>query len=126
MKEEAGKPDFCDGHSPAVTVTFVCPSERREVSGLSWGGSQLCLLAWAASGAQAWVLGPGGGAGAGRWGWVQAQGSRQASWVTLAACASPGRTAFAFLSHLEGTVGVNAGWRFAVVLQEMISRGSQI
>ncbi|ELK09957.1 Cation-independent mannose-6-phosphate receptor [Pteropus alecto] len=30
VKEEAGKPDFCDGHSPAVTVTFVCPSERRE------------------------------------------------------------------------------------------------
>ncbi|XP_053447080.1 cation-independent mannose-6-phosphate receptor [Nycticebus coucang] len=29
-KEEAEKPDFCDGHSPAVTVTFVCPSERRE------------------------------------------------------------------------------------------------
>ncbi|KAF6364588.1 insulin like growth factor 2 receptor [Rhinolophus ferrumequinum] len=30
VKEEAGKPDFCAGHSPAVTVTFVCPSERRE------------------------------------------------------------------------------------------------
>ncbi|XP_007943478.1 cation-independent mannose-6-phosphate receptor [Orycteropus afer afer] len=30
VKEEAAKPDFCDGHSPAVTVTFVCPSERRE------------------------------------------------------------------------------------------------
>ncbi|KAI5938484.1 Cation-independent mannose-6-phosphate receptor [Manis javanica] len=29
-KEEAGKPDFCDGHSPSVTITFVCPSERRE------------------------------------------------------------------------------------------------
>ena len=33
VKEEAGKPDFCEGHSPAVTITFVCPSERREVSG---------------------------------------------------------------------------------------------
>ncbi|KAF5914863.1 hypothetical protein HPG69_010929 [Diceros bicornis minor] len=30
VKEEAAKPDFCDGHSPAVTITFVCPSERRE------------------------------------------------------------------------------------------------
>ncbi|XP_053769591.1 cation-independent mannose-6-phosphate receptor [Desmodus rotundus] len=30
VKEEAGKPDFCEGHSPAVTITFVCPSERRE------------------------------------------------------------------------------------------------
>ncbi|KAF6114200.1 insulin like growth factor 2 receptor [Phyllostomus discolor] len=30
VREEAGKPDFCEGHSPAVTVTFVCPSERRE------------------------------------------------------------------------------------------------
>lgn len=35
MKEEAEKPDFCNGHSPAVTITFVCPSERREVSDLS-------------------------------------------------------------------------------------------
>ncbi|XP_029327247.1 cation-independent mannose-6-phosphate receptor [Mus caroli] len=35
VKEEGEKPDFCNGHSPAVTVTFVCPSERREVSGLS-------------------------------------------------------------------------------------------
>ncbi|KAM9666055.1 cation-independent mannose-6-phosphate receptor [Trichechus inunguis] len=30
VKEGAAKPDFCDGHSPAVTITFVCPSERRE------------------------------------------------------------------------------------------------
>uniref|UniRef100_A0A5F9C0Z7 Cation-independent mannose-6-phosphate receptor n=1 Tax=Oryctolagus cuniculus TaxID=9986 RepID=A0A5F9C0Z7_RABIT len=30
VKEGAEKPDFCDGHSPAVTITFVCPSERRE------------------------------------------------------------------------------------------------
>ncbi|XP_058516485.1 cation-independent mannose-6-phosphate receptor isoform X4 [Ochotona princeps] len=30
VKEGAEKLDFCDGHSPAVTVTFVCPSERRE------------------------------------------------------------------------------------------------
>uniref|UniRef100_A0A8C5VW34 Cation-independent mannose-6-phosphate receptor n=1 Tax=Microcebus murinus TaxID=30608 RepID=A0A8C5VW34_MICMU len=30
VKEEAEKLDFCDGHSPAVTITFVCPSERRE------------------------------------------------------------------------------------------------
>ncbi|XP_052025662.1 cation-independent mannose-6-phosphate receptor isoform X3 [Apodemus sylvaticus] len=30
VKEEGEKPDFCNGHSPAVTVTFVCPSERRE------------------------------------------------------------------------------------------------
>ncbi|KAL4699646.1 hypothetical protein H8957_000590 [Semnopithecus entellus] len=30
MREEAEKLDFCDGHSPAVTITFVCPSERRE------------------------------------------------------------------------------------------------
>ncbi|EPY85235.1 cation-independent mannose-6-phosphate receptor precursor [Camelus ferus] len=30
VKEEAIQPDFCDGHSPAVTITFVCPSERRE------------------------------------------------------------------------------------------------
>ncbi|KAM5228759.1 cation-independent mannose-6-phosphate receptor [Ctenodactylus gundi] len=30
VKEGAMKPDFCDGHSPAVTITFVCPSERRE------------------------------------------------------------------------------------------------
>ncbi|XP_014444729.1 cation-independent mannose-6-phosphate receptor [Tupaia chinensis] len=29
-KEEAGRLDFCDGHSPAVTITFICPSERRE------------------------------------------------------------------------------------------------
>lgn len=35
MKEGAEKPDFCNGHSPAVTITFVCPSERREVSDLS-------------------------------------------------------------------------------------------
>lgn len=35
VKEGAGQPDFCDGHSPAVTITFVCPSERREVSGLT-------------------------------------------------------------------------------------------
>ncbi|XP_030877963.1 cation-independent mannose-6-phosphate receptor-like [Leptonychotes weddellii] len=35
VKEGAGELDFCDGHSPAVTITFVCPSERREVSGLS-------------------------------------------------------------------------------------------
>ena len=34
VKEGAGELDFCDGHSPAVTVTFVCPSERREVSDL--------------------------------------------------------------------------------------------
>lgn len=40
VKEEAGKPDFCAGHSPAVTVTFVCPSERREVSVSSSGTSQ--------------------------------------------------------------------------------------
>lgn len=33
-KEEGVRPDFCEGHSPAVTVTFVCPSERREVSRL--------------------------------------------------------------------------------------------
>ncbi|XP_043744063.1 cation-independent mannose-6-phosphate receptor [Cervus elaphus] len=30
VKEGASQPDFCDGHSPAVTITFVCPSERRE------------------------------------------------------------------------------------------------
>ncbi|XP_023555112.1 cation-independent mannose-6-phosphate receptor [Octodon degus] len=30
VKEGPGKPDFCDGHNPAVTITFVCPSERRE------------------------------------------------------------------------------------------------
>nr|XP_014346456.1 PREDICTED: cation-independent mannose-6-phosphate receptor [Latimeria chalumnae] len=24
------KPDFCDGHSPAVSITFTCPSGRRE------------------------------------------------------------------------------------------------
>ncbi|XP_006882881.1 PREDICTED: cation-independent mannose-6-phosphate receptor [Elephantulus edwardii] len=30
VKEGTTKPDFCDGHSPAVTITFVCPSERRE------------------------------------------------------------------------------------------------
>ncbi|XP_044616685.2 cation-independent mannose-6-phosphate receptor [Equus asinus] len=30
VKEEAATPDFCDGHSPAVTITFVCPSKRRE------------------------------------------------------------------------------------------------
>ncbi|XP_004449849.1 cation-independent mannose-6-phosphate receptor isoform X2 [Dasypus novemcinctus] len=30
VKEGAEKPDFCGGHSPAVTVTFVCPSVRRE------------------------------------------------------------------------------------------------
>ncbi|KAL4839173.1 hypothetical protein H8958_013998 [Nasalis larvatus] len=30
VREEAEKLDFCDGHSPAVTITFVCPSERRE------------------------------------------------------------------------------------------------
>ncbi|XP_019519312.1 PREDICTED: cation-independent mannose-6-phosphate receptor [Hipposideros armiger] len=30
VKKEGEKPDFCDGHSPAVTITFVCPSERRE------------------------------------------------------------------------------------------------
>lgn len=35
VKEGAGELDFCDGHSPAVTITFICPSERREVSGLS-------------------------------------------------------------------------------------------
>lgn len=38
VKEDAGELDFCDGHSPAVTVTFVCPSERREVSGLAQEG----------------------------------------------------------------------------------------
>ncbi|KAM4815966.1 cation-independent mannose-6-phosphate receptor [Urocitellus parryii] len=30
VTEGPGKPDFCDGHSPAVTITFMCPSERRE------------------------------------------------------------------------------------------------
>lgn len=25
-----GKPDFCLGHNPAVTITFVCPSKRGE------------------------------------------------------------------------------------------------
>ncbi|XP_066228988.1 cation-independent mannose-6-phosphate receptor isoform X1 [Saccopteryx leptura] len=30
VKEGPGKPAFCEGHSPAVTITFVCPSERRE------------------------------------------------------------------------------------------------
>lgn len=30
-KEGAGTLDFCNGHSPAVTITFLCPSERREV-----------------------------------------------------------------------------------------------
>ncbi|XP_047625757.1 cation-independent mannose-6-phosphate receptor [Phacochoerus africanus] len=30
VNEEPAPPDFCDGHSPAVTITFVCPSERRE------------------------------------------------------------------------------------------------
>ncbi|XP_022416368.1 cation-independent mannose-6-phosphate receptor [Delphinapterus leucas] len=30
VKEGAVHPDFCEGHSPAVTITFVCPSERRE------------------------------------------------------------------------------------------------
>lgn len=29
-KEGAGTLDFCNGHSPAVTITFLCPSERRE------------------------------------------------------------------------------------------------
>ncbi|MBZ3890423.1 Cation-independent mannose-6-phosphate receptor, partial [Sciurus carolinensis] len=29
-KEGTGQPDFCEGHSPAVTITFMCPSERRE------------------------------------------------------------------------------------------------
>lgn len=24
------KPDFCLGHNPAVTITFVCPSKRGE------------------------------------------------------------------------------------------------
>lgn len=65
------------------------------------------------------------GAGPGWWGWVQARGSRRASWVAPAAYVSAGRRAFAFLSHLEGPLGVDAGWRFAVVLQEMILRGSQ-
>lgn len=43
-KEEAGKPDFCDGHSPSVTITFVCPSERREVSACRKRTSQRCML----------------------------------------------------------------------------------
>ncbi|XP_060061207.1 cation-independent mannose-6-phosphate receptor isoform X2 [Erinaceus europaeus] len=30
VKEDTRKLDFCGGHSPAVTITFVCPSERRE------------------------------------------------------------------------------------------------
>uniref|UniRef100_A0A6Q2XKG2 Insulin-like growth factor 2 receptor n=1 Tax=Esox lucius TaxID=8010 RepID=A0A6Q2XKG2_ESOLU len=28
----APKPDFCDNHSPAVTITFICPSHRQEGS----------------------------------------------------------------------------------------------
>ncbi|KAG7460969.1 hypothetical protein MATL_G00204630 [Megalops atlanticus] len=27
-----GKPDFCGEHTPAVTVTFICPSRRQEAS----------------------------------------------------------------------------------------------
>uniref|UniRef100_A0A8C4YSS2 Insulin like growth factor 2 receptor n=1 Tax=Gopherus evgoodei TaxID=1825980 RepID=A0A8C4YSS2_9SAUR len=27
---EEEKPNFCQGHNPAVTITFVCPSKRRE------------------------------------------------------------------------------------------------
>ncbi|KAK2501049.1 hypothetical protein MC885_011037 [Smutsia gigantea] len=45
VKEEARKPDFCDGHSPAVTITFVCPSERREVSACHKRTSQRCMFA---------------------------------------------------------------------------------
>lgn len=26
-----GTPDFCEGHSPAVTITFICPSTRQAV-----------------------------------------------------------------------------------------------
>ncbi|KAM4770926.1 cation-independent mannose-6-phosphate receptor [Rhinophrynus dorsalis] len=28
--EDVNKPDFCNGHSPAVTITFICPSARTE------------------------------------------------------------------------------------------------
>lgn len=44
VKEEGEKPDFCNGHSPAVTITFVCPSERREVSDLSLSNSKDMIL----------------------------------------------------------------------------------
>uniref|UniRef100_A0A4X2LI69 Cation-independent mannose-6-phosphate receptor n=1 Tax=Vombatus ursinus TaxID=29139 RepID=A0A4X2LI69_VOMUR len=30
VKEGEDQPTFCDGHTPAVTITFICPSERRE------------------------------------------------------------------------------------------------
>ncbi|XP_038598480.1 LOW QUALITY PROTEIN: cation-independent mannose-6-phosphate receptor [Tachyglossus aculeatus] len=28
--DEESKPDFCNGHNPAVTITFICPSGRIE------------------------------------------------------------------------------------------------
>ncbi|XP_068926465.1 cation-independent mannose-6-phosphate receptor [Petaurus breviceps papuanus] len=30
VKEGEDQPAFCEGHTPAVTITFICPSERRE------------------------------------------------------------------------------------------------
>ncbi|XP_075059666.1 cation-independent mannose-6-phosphate receptor [Mixophyes fleayi] len=30
--ETENKPDFCNGHSPAVTITFICPSAGTEVT----------------------------------------------------------------------------------------------
>ncbi|XP_043858247.1 cation-independent mannose-6-phosphate receptor isoform X1 [Dromiciops gliroides] len=30
VKEGEDQPTFCNGHIPAVTITFICPSERRE------------------------------------------------------------------------------------------------
>lgn len=68
VREEAGELDFCDGHSPAVTITFVCPSERREVSGLSPGD---CNVAQVSLGCPRERV---SGLGAGRV-WVQEAGS---------------------------------------------------
>ncbi|KAM6964907.1 cation-independent mannose-6-phosphate receptor [Aplochiton taeniatus] len=32
VSADSPAPDFCNGHSPAVTITFVCPSHRQEGS----------------------------------------------------------------------------------------------
>uniref|UniRef100_UPI003AAAD5C6 cation-independent mannose-6-phosphate receptor isoform X1 n=2 Tax=Centroberyx gerrardi TaxID=166262 RepID=UPI003AAAD5C6 len=32
VSADSPPPDFCNGHSPAVTITFICPSRRQEGS----------------------------------------------------------------------------------------------
>lgn len=91
----------CLGVAPSCACWLGLPEEHRPGAGAGcWGR----------------VLGPGAGTG---------QSKSFLGCPIWVPCVSPGRTAFAFLSYLEGPLGVSAGWHFAIVLQEMILRGSQ-